>query len=875
MVTKKQIIPLNPEQLAAVRHVDGPLRIGSVAGAGKTSVLVERCAYLIEERRVEPWRILMISFSTNAKEEMEKRIERRLPHIDAKALVRTFHSIGLDIFRQEIDPNKEWQIDSSGKFYRRAAQDAFTRMQIEPDVPAVVRYAQYVKNELYGTDEALRRLGQVDPRLFEAAELIVQRTSSDLDPEDLVNIFFVAESMRTAGIDLGQGAKTRFVTYDDMLYASAMLLRQDTVRLRWADRWKYVQADEQQDVNAVQVAIADALVSLHQNYCVVGDPAQCVAEGTLVTVPGGSKRVEDLRAGDEVVAFRNGRNVSQRVSKAWATGTQPCVSVTTKSGKHLTMSLNHRLWATSPGENKTATPHDRGVVRLLAHTSEGSQVSTECEPSVSRFMSSFATAEAFASKLATERGVHVVGTLSSDIKSDRRLRLHLCTGAALRTGMHVPVISGSSFELDEIVSVERASASCFDITVDDAGNFYGNDILSHNCIFSFRGARPDYLLKFEENYPNARTILVNRNYRSGHQIITLANKVLGAMAPETKLDMEIVCERGTDAYVALHEHDSPAEEGKRVAANCIEHQKAGVTWRDQAVLVRMNYQTRDVEVALARARVPYRLVSGQSFFALREVKILLGYLRVVAGRASQDDFEWAIQYPSRYLGKAFIEAVVAKHNGGGDFLPAVEAASKGNARTERQANEWLQLIRYLRGMHNESPWQVSTTWRGLANIDEWLRKKGAEDEDVDNEAVQNLEEIISFASDFATLTEFLDLIGQIEVFRSKTAHSSDAVTVTTVHKAKGLERRIVYLVQLGDHLFPTKRGDLAEERRLFYVAVTRAMDELWMSFTAYNSDGNSAGKPSRFLRELELSPTTKYEPGRKIGTPVQGSLLLK
>lgn len=652
---------MNPEQQAAVEHIDGPLRIGAVAGSGKTTALVERCAYLIEKQRVEPWKILMITFSQIAKTQMERRIQARMPHVDASSIARTFHSIGLDIFRQEIDTKKEWEIDKSGSLYRRVIQDSFRYLQIEPNVKLALAFAARVKMEMLGTTEALRRLGHVDERMLKEAELICERLDiggSHVEPDDLVNVYHKAESMRTEGFDNGTGNKVRFVTFDDMLYQSAMLLKHTDVRQRWASRWRYIMADEHQDTSLVQNAVGDALASVHKNYCAVGDPAQSV--------------------------------------------------------------------------------------------------------------------------------------------------------------------------------------------------------------FGFRGSHPELMLSFDQTFEGAKTILMHRNYRSGREIVALANEILAKMPAHTKLDMVMTSERNTTSFLDLHAFETPEAEAEGIAQNCIAHNKEGVAWKDQAVLVRMNYMTREIEVQLAKARVPYRLVSGTSFYSLREVKMLFGYMRIVAARATQDDLEYSIQYPSRFLGKEFIKRVVAEHKGGGDYMPAVEAAAKGS-RWERAANEWLQVIRYLRGkLDKETPWQLSVTWRGITNVDDWLKKKGNDDDDVDTEAISNLDEAISYAATFETVKELLDAVDETERFRANAAHNRDAVTISTVHKAKGAEWPVVYIIQMGDGLFPSKKGDPLEERRLFYVACTRAMDELWVSWSKSNSEGTvEATGPGRLVRETTLAPSTAYEPGRK------------
>lgn len=653
---------LNPEQALVAAHVDGPMRVAAFAGSGKTSALIERVAFLVEKKGVRPDSILLITFSTNAKNEMKKRLNKRMPGAGLATCARTFHSIGLHIYKEQHADDDQTYLDTSGMLWVRTIFAAYRATGTEPEKKGLKRFSSLLKNDLIGTSPALRRLGKVDPRVLKLAKEIAPSVA--VSATDLINAFYKAEDIRTVtGIE-HEGAYRTFLTFDDMIYESAMLLRQKEVRERWSRRWRYVMQDEAQDVNAAQAAIAEALCSHHRNYVVVGDPSQ--------------------------------------------------------------------------------------------------------------------------------------------------------------------------------------------------------------CIFQFRGSRPQKLLAFTDEWPGAKTVTMFRNYRSGVEIVEYANKIVDHMPVDTVVtdDMGITdpmtSERQTRAFVGYHVFEDPSEEAENVATNILAHNEHDdVRWRDQAVIVRMNRMTRDIEVALAAREIPYKLVSGTSFFGLKETVTLYSYLRLLAQRASGSDLDIALRTPSRGIGRAFVKNVHESREGEESWIAVVRrCAATARRRTAVSAIEWCDYIEAARRLLvGKEPADVLIQLRCDLGLDDHFTRQG--DEAEDNDAMDNLTEAIAFARHYDSVTELLDAIERIESHRKATLRKRDVVRISTVHKAKGEEYPIVYVLQVADGFFPTTRGDVAEERRCFYVACTRAMDELWISRPATSSDGEPLGD-SMFLRETKLEAMHEYNPGRAI-----------
>jgi len=648
---------LNPEQQRVVTHLHGPLRVGAVAGSGKTHALIERAATLVEKHRVPPSKILLISFSVNARKEMEKRLAERLPGIDAGQICRTFHSIGLDIFREESDEKNLWLVDTTNRLWRKTIRLSARKLGFNIDTKhsplttkAIEKLASLAKTQMVISDRSIRKLGRIDPALKKLADATVGGEVSD----DALSILHAAEDMReVVGVE-EDGMYRNFLTFDDMLFSAATLLRYKHVKERWAHRWAYVMQDEAQDSNLVQDEIAEALCSIHRNYMVVGDPAQ--------------------------------------------------------------------------------------------------------------------------------------------------------------------------------------------------------------AIFGFRGSSPERMLAFESAWPGATTIVMDRNYRSGIEVVEAANRIIAHMPESTVIAKSMRCERQTRAFVACHEFEDEVAEANAIAQNIRKHFEQGTTWKDQAVLIRANSMARSIEMALALADIPYRIVSGESFFNMPEAAVMLGYLRVALNRASKEDVWASLSNPGRFLGKDYFGqlAKLREENPDVDWKRLALKPPLGRKQSEA-VEEWAWLIdRLSESAQKLAPYQLLNELVEEISLAKWLKS----DSEGDNSPTENIAQVLALAANYDTSAALLDTVDKILKHKQSAARSRNVVEVATVHRYKGREASIVYMPNLVSGMFPSSRADLLEERRLFYVGITRAMDELWMSYPRYDSE-DAATTPSTFLEEAGVKVSPTYEPGRK------------
>lgn len=426
-------------------------------------------------------------------------------------------------------------------------------------------------------------------------------------------------------------------------------------------------------------------------------------------------------------------------------------------------------------------------------------------------------------------------------------------------------------------------------------------------IFTFRGAQPDKLLGFEAKF-DAKVITMGRNYRCGQVIIDAANKSLDAMDPASRLDVKMICERGVEGEVTSESFETLDDEGAMIARRIEMLMADGVEPRDVAVLYRTNAQSRAPEESLIGARIPYRIIGGVNFYERREVKSLLAYLRLAARRGRLDDMNRCINAPFRFLGRAYVDkakeaAKIVKRrtsNGGGfTWTEVVEEANEMahvHGRQKESALGWAMMIEemaslierqtaamategfdaYTERNRERSPYTQGMPARILEDIirrtryAQWLTKDEGE-ESTENSRVSNIRELVRAAERFPTVAELLDYI-DITVKKSKKnkgERNPNKVTLCSLHRSKGLEWPAVFVIGCSEGILPHARAEEPEEeRRLFYVGVTRAKDVLSLSAVRTAAMGGQirAMAPSSFLSEVGLSPRRVPHPD-DIGSP--------
>jgi len=371
------------------------------------------------------------------------------------------------------------------------------------------------------------------------------------------------------------------------------------------------------------------------------------------------------------------------------------------------------------------------------------------------------------------------------------------------------------------------------------------------AIYAFRGSSPGHLLAFAAEW-NAPTIALRRNYRCGAVIINAANAVI-APARE-RLPDELIAERGVEGRLDVVEADSPDDEARELAEHVAREHEAGARWSDFAVLWRTNAQSRAVEEAFLRRGIPHVIIGGQPFFERREVRGLLAYLRVAAAGsdAREADVRDCINTPNRFLGREFVGSVLNNRFHGESWADAVRQASEQARVWSKQklaARQWTTLIEEVsRGIAlAQTPAALLSHVADRTGYVEWLKREDGDGDEGEGRA-GSIDELIACASRFKTCAQLFAFADQAEQVRREP--TGDRVTCCSIHRSKGLEWPRVWAIGWTDGSLPHAKGDPDEERRLAYVAITRARDELTLSW--WRARGDDAKEPSPFLFDAGL-----------------------
>lgn len=408
-------------------------------------------------------------------------------------------------------------------------------------------------------------------------------------------------------------------------------------------------------------------------------------------------------------------------------------------------------------------------------------------------------------------------------------------------------------------------------------------------IYAFRGSDPSGLLAFEKQW-GATKVLMHRNYRSGDAIIRAANGILGAMKEDTHLGMQITPSRGFEGVVRGHVYDTMDEEAGGIVGAMLAKHADGDRWKNNVVLYRTNAQSRALEEALLSERIPYVVIGGTNFYERREVKDLIAYVRLAARAGGADDVRRCINTPFRFLGREFVHGLMdlvdgMTRNGGltPDWTSIVRAylgRSGLQARQRASADQWCSLIDSCAraiakgGVESHTGVMIQNILDETQYIPWLTRDEGSES--TENNRVSNVRELVRVAEKFSNVTDFLDYVNeQIALSkRAKIEGGDDRVTLMSIHRSKGLEWPTVYVIGMNEGILPHGRcDDENEERRLAYVAVTRARDELVVSCVREIMIGSKMTpiKPSRFLVEggIALTDGETRAPAARVGLDME------
>jgi DNA helicase-2/ATP-dependent DNA helicase PcrA len=468
---------------------------------------------------------------------------------------------------------------------------------------------------------------------------------------------------------------------------------------------------------------------------------------------------------------------------------------------------------------------------------------------------------------------------AGDLDLVRRARLtparafQFMPASHLRPGMIVPVLRGGQIHEARVSAIgfHGYTGAVYDLTVRDLRNYCAGGLVVHNSIYKWRGADIRNILDFEEDYPGTTVIRLEQNYRSTKNVLALAAGVIAhnVQRKDKTLWTENADGEPARLYRAWDEHD----EASFVAQAIAKTRADGVPWSGVAVFYRTNAQSRVLEDALRRARIPYVIVGGVRFYERREIKDTLAYLRLILNPADDVAFRRAIAAPSRGIGPTTLARLDEEAARQSRPLLAVAATPPGDVRGKAHGvlEAFAALVGRLAAQRGDlAPPAFIDLVLDQSGYREALRAERAPEAEA---RLENLEELIAAAEDFThgeaqpTLEGFLDSVALMsDVDELKDADSR--VTLMTLHSAKGLEFPAVFLTGLEEGVFPHARSlddpdEIEEERRLCYVGITRAKERLTLSWALHRRiHGYGVGEPSRFLREMPEEHVLPLNAGR-------------
>lgn len=795
---------LNPEQHRAVTLGRESALILAGAGSGKTRVLTTRIAYLVNTGEVSPAGLLAVTFTNKAAREMLTRLSAMLPINTRGMWVGTFHGLCNRMLRthhRDAELPQLFQIMDSGD-----QQSLIKRLAKAQGLDDEKYPPRQLQNFINNCKEAGLRANAV-----EAGDDFTRRMVAFYADYD-------AQCNREGVVDFAELLVRTF----------ELLTRHVNLLQHYQARFRYILVDEFQDTNKLQYKWIKLLAGTNGCVFAVGDDDQCLPAGTRVTMADGSlKPIESVQVGDQVRSFlptgEFGFGKVGDVHSSHAKG--DLVEISTRSGKRIVSTPEHTHFA-SIRAPELASPGPRGHDPMRIHAG------------------------------------------AIDYREHR--------ADSVCAGMSMMQADGSRDEVVAAIRIPGERRKVFDLDVYPTHNYVAGGLVTHNSIYRFRGAEVGNMNEFVRDFGVKDVVKLEQNYRSQGNILDAANAIIAQN--KARLGKNLWTAEGKGEPLRVFAAANDDEEARFIVDEVKALHREGMNLSDMALLYRSNAQSRILEHSLFRAGIAYRVYGGLRFFERQEVKHALAYLRLAGNLDDDTAFTRVVNFPPRGIGARSIEQLQDAAERGMGSLMHVARSGIVTGRSGTSLAQFIAIIDSLR--------RSSETLALPELIEEVLEKSrlkehyGAEKDGQDR--LENLNELINAAALFAEDFEHgLEPAGEsqddvantgtpeqqilagflshasLEAGEREAATGQDALQLMTVHSAKGLEFSAVFLSGLEEGLFPHENsmledGGIEEERRLMYVAITRARRRLYLS---YAGSRMLHGQPrygivSRFVEEI-------------------------
>jgi len=429
--------------------------------------------------------------------------------------------------------------------------------------------------------------------------------------------------------------------------------------------------------------------------------------------------------------------------------------------------------------------------------------------------------------------------------------------------------------VDEYQDTNTLQARLIDTLAGKHGNVMavGDDAQS---IYSWRGANFRNILKFPERYPGAKVYKIETNYRSVPEILTLANAAIAANKEQFEKQLRAMRPQ-MDFLPALVPLENSSEQARFIAQHVLELRDEGIELEEMAVLYRAHFHSMEIQMEFTRRGIPFTITSGLRFFEQAHIKDVAAFMKFAWNRRDEVAFKrMARMLPA--IGDKTADKLWRGWLEGGGKEEKIETFSQYLLEINvpaKAAKTWEQLAytldELLPGGEPASPFDMITSI--LEGVYKDYLQSQYQNHDARREDLETLHE---YARGFANIEEFLSqlsLMSAVDTDAKASVPDKEAITMSTVHQAKGLEWKAVFVIGLADGMFPSARsvaddpgeGGLEEERRLFYVAVTRAKDQLYLTYPMMwhqSRDGHVLQRPSRFLQDFPKEFVEEWTVGR-------------
>lgn len=844
---KEYLNKLNPEQKKAATLDGGSALVLAAAGSGKTSTLICRIAYLVGEKGFQPHQILAVTFTNKASREMSSRLWKM--GMDTKSLwIGTFHGICNKILRyhtQEAGLRKGFYIMDSqeqGAFLKRAIRsNGYDPKSINLDdlQHKINNYkeAGWRSNQL--------KLNSQERKFYEIYENACKQDNC---------------------VDFGE---LMFGCYE-------LFQNHPEIANSYSEKFHHILVDEFQDTSELQYKWLKVLGKTHGNVFAVGDDDQCLPEGTLVKTSLGDKKIEDIQVGEKVLSSNGVKTVEKTVIDKFSKNYKGELIKLTMDNKSIVSSTHEHTWFAELRDPKYI-PKETIVITLCNDNEEDVAIhSLEYVTDISK----------------NKEILLFSGFKSETVEQDIMFKLLICSndyGSLMEQANklqyllgHPKLIQQAKINGNKIQQVKASDITCgmimidamgkkllvknvecisiktkiYDLNIDNTHNFFANGIATHNSIYGWRGAKPENLNIFLKDF-NAQIIKVEKNYRSDANILEAANAVIKNNT--NRQGKNLVPTKPAKKLINLYSAFNDEQESSFVANEIKKMRRNSVPYREMAILYRTNGQSRSLEKALNAQNIPYVVYGGFRFFDRQEVKHAMAYLRLAHNPNDNIAFLRVANIPARAIGDTALQKLDAQANENSCSL--YEMAKKGDAKTLKKFEPFIEKIEIIKKYctNKNLPDMVRTVI-----VDSGLETMYENDKKDGEERLDNLYELISAAevfmqeNDYPNIDEFLAFSTlETDIQTNKRDDSADVVKLMTVHSSKGLEFNVVFVTGMEENLFPhaNSQGDLTlieEERRLMYVALTRARDDLYITCSEERLIHGQRNRyiKSRFLREI-------------------------